>query len=185
MLIDKWNIYEFAKSLSQNLGKLIFKIRLTNTVLLIDTTPNNLRSVLYFLQNHSLTLFKQLQDITCVDQPQDKLRYRVSYILYSVEYNTNIIVSVQTDEVIELPSITPLYENADWLEREVWDLFGVFFYEHPDLRRILTDYGFDGNPFRKDFPLSGFVEIYYNDQTKRICYERIELAQEARFWTLC
>lgn len=72
-----------------------------------------MRSVLYFLQNHSLTLFKQLQDITCVDQPQDKLRYRVSYILYSVEYNTNIIVSVQTDEVIELPSITPLYENAD------------------------------------------------------------------------
>lgn len=163
---------------------MVKEIRLKNTDLEIKTTPNNLRALLYFLQNHTLCQYKQLVDIACSDLPGKTRRFSVNYLLLSLRYNARINIVVKTNEVSPLPSVTPLYRSANWLEREVWDLYGVFFDSHPDLRRILTDYGFSGHPLRKDFPLTGFVEVYYNDSTKRLSYEPVELAQEYRTFTL-
>lgn len=162
----------------------IKEIRLKTNAIEIKTTPNNLNALLYFLQKHSLCQYKQLVDIASSDVPGKTRRFSVHYLLLSLRYNARIIVVVQTNEVSPLPSVTSLYRSANWLEREVWDLYGIFFDFHPDLRRILTDYGFKGHPLRKDFPLTGFVEIYYNDSTKRLSYESVELAQEYRTFTL-
>ena len=181
---ERFYLQNQTKMLTNVLGELIKDIRLTNKVLQIKTTSENLKSVLFFLQNNSLCLFTQLQEIACVDTPKSVLRFTVTYNLRSVNFNTNITVSVQTNEVMGLPTVIDIYSSANWLEREVWDLFGIFFVGHPDLRRILTDYGFQGHPLRKDFPLTGFFEIYYNDNTKRLSYEPVELAQECRNWFL-
>lgn len=184
MLREMENFYfqKLSENLSKSLLKLITDIRVTHKILNIKTTPNNLKAVLHYLQNHSLFLFKQLQEITCIDRPDKKLRFTVTYTLYSVKYSTNMLVTVQLPIEEPLPSVTQIYEGANWLEREVWDLFGIFFVNHQDLRRILTDYGFQGHPLRKDFPLTGFIELYYNDSTKRLAYEPVELSQEARVW---
>jgi NADH:ubiquinone oxidoreductase subunit C len=112
------------------------------------------------------------------------VRFSLIYKLYSLTYNSHIYIVVQTNEVIPVPSVSKIFSSAIWLEREVLDLFGIIFIEHPDLRRLLTDYGFQGYPLRKDFPLTGFVEIYYNDSTKRLAYEPVELAQESRNFSL-
>lgn len=181
---ERFYLQNQTKMLTNVLGELIKDIRLTNKVLQIKTTSENLKSVLYFLQNNSLCLYTQLQEIACVDTPKSVLRFTVTYNLRSVKFNTNITVSVQTNEVMGLPTVIDIFSSANWLEREVWDLFGIFFVGHPDLRRILTDYGFQGHPLRKDFPLTGFFEIYYNDNTKRLSYEPVELAQECRNWFL-
>ena len=150
----------------------------------VKTTPNNLRGLFYFLQKHTLCQYKQLVDMVCSDFLGKKRRFSINYLLLSLRFNARLNVVVKTNEVLPLPSITFLYRSANWLEREVWDLFGVFFDSHPDLRRILTDYGFRGHPLRKDFPLTGFWELYYNDSTKRLKYEPVELAQEYRVFTL-
>lgn len=173
---------KFTGNLNKALGTLIINTRVTHKILHITTTPHNLKAVLYYLQNNSLCLFKELQEITCIDKPNNKFRFTVTYTLYSVKYNTNILVSVQVQINSPLPSITQIYEGANWLEREVLDLFGIFFDQHPDLRRILTDYGFQGYPLRKDFPLTGYIELYYNDNTKRLTYEPVELSQDSRIW---
>jgi len=185
-LLDKknWFLKKYALFLKKVLKTVVKEIRLKNTDLEIKTTPNNLRALLYFLKNHTLCQYKQLIDIACSDVPGKTRRFSVNYLLLSLRYNARINVVVKTNEVSPLPSVTPLYRSANWLEREVWDLYGVFFDSHPDLRRILTDYGFSGHPLRKDFPLTGFVEVYYNDSTKRLSYEPVELAQEYRTFTL-
>lgn len=180
--IENFYFEKTADLLSKSLSTLIVDIRVTHKILNIKTTPNNLKAVLNYLQNHSLLLYKQLQEISCVDRPDKELRFSVTYTLYSVKYNTNILVTVQLPIQSNLPSVTQIYEGADWLEREVFDLFGIFFVDHPNLRRILTDYGFQGHPLRKDFPLTGFVELYYNDSTKRLAYEPVELSQDSRIW---
>ena len=137
-----------------------------------------------FLKKHTLTQCQQLIEISCSDNVSKTQRFSIVYVLNSIFYSNRILVRIQTNEVKPVPSVTELFPSAGWLEREVYDLFGVFFYEHPDLRRILTDYGFNGHPLRKDFPLSGFIEIYYNDATKRLAYEPVELAQELRMYSL-
>ena len=184
MLREMENFYfqKLSENLSKSLITLVSDIRVTHKILNIKTTPNNLKAVLKYLQSHSLCLFKELQEITCIDRPDQTLRFTVTYTLYSVKYSTNMLVTVQLPIEEPLPSITQIYEGANWLEREVWDLFGIFFSDHEDLRRILTDYGFQGHPLRKDFPLTGFIELYYNDSTKRLSYEPVELSQEARVW---
>jgi NADH:ubiquinone oxidoreductase subunit C len=179
-----WFIKKYVAFLKLTLRTLIKEIRIKNNDIEIKTTGNNLRSLLFFLQNHSLCQYKQLAEIACSDVPGKKRRFSVAYILHSLRYSTYITIIVQTNEVLTLPSVTQLYRSAGWLEREVWDLFGIFFEDHPDLRRILTDYGFNGHPLRKDFPLTGFLEVYYNDSTKRIRYEPVELAQEYRTFSL-
>jgi len=119
-------------------------------------------------------------DITAVDFPTKQFRFEVVYNLLSVRYNSRIRVKTYADETSPVPSITGLYDGANWYEREVYDLFGVFFTNHPDLRRIMTDYGFDGHPLRKDFPLTGYTEVRWDEEKKRIVYEPLELTQAFR-----
>ena len=121
-----------------------------------------------------------MSDITAVDFPTRDQRFEVVYNLLSVRHNSRIRVKTYADEASPVPSITSLYDGANWYEREVYDLFGVFFVGHPDLRRIMTDYGFDGHPLRKDFPLTGYTEIRYDEEKKRIVVEPLELTQAFR-----
>merc|ERR1711860_391852 len=121
-----------------------------------------------------------ITDITAIDVPTRDYRFEIVYIMLSLRYNARIKVKTYTDELTPIDSITPILEGANWYEREIWDLYGVFFANHPDLRRILTDYGFEGHPFRKDFPLSGYTEVRYDEELKRCVVEPLELAQEFR-----
>ena len=124
--------------------------------------------------------FTQVSSITAVDFPTKDQRFEVVYNVLSVRHNARIRVKTYADEASPVPSIVPLYEGANWFEREVYDMFGVFFVDHPDLRRIMTDYGFDGHPLRKDFPLTGYTEIRYDEEKKRIVLEPLELTQAFR-----
>lgn len=135
-----------------------------------------------YMKSHTNLQMKVLIDITAVDYPTRAKRFEVVYHLLSVHYNTRIRVKVCIDEMTSLPSIQTIYSTAGWFERETWDMFGIFFANHSDLRRILTDYGFEGHPLRKDFPLSGFIEARYDETEKRVLLETIELSQDFRFF---
>ena len=156
------------------------KINHRENVLTLHVSRENLLNIVKFLKDNQLLQFKTLISITAVDYPKNKERFEVNYFLLSYKLNKRIILKVNTDDVTPLPSLTSIYKGANWYEREVWDLFGVFFSNHPDLRRILTDYGFEGFPFRKDFPQTGFVEVRYDDQKKYVLYEPLEITQEFR-----
>ena len=156
------------------------KINHRENVLTLHISRENLLNIVKFLKDNQLLQFKTLISITAVDYPKNKERFEVNYFLLSYKLNKRIILKVNTDDVTPLPSLTSIYKGANWYEREVWDLFGVFFSNHPDLRRILTDYGFEGFPFRKDFPQTGFVEVRYDDQKKYVLYEPLEITQEFR-----
>ncbi|MFO1241852.1 MAG: NADH-quinone oxidoreductase subunit C [Rickettsiales bacterium] len=132
------------------------------------------------LHDDAHCMFKQLMDITAVDYPAKKERFEVVYHLLSIKHNQRIRVKVTTDEVTPVPSIVSIYPTAGWFEREAWDMYGVFFSGNPDLRRILTDYGFDGHPLRKDFPLTGYVELRYDPEQQRVVYEPVKLPQAYR-----
>lgn len=137
-------------------------------------------NVMRFLKYHSSAQFRSFVIVTAVDYPERKDRFRIVYTLLSTRFNARIRVQTYVDEVTPLESATKIYKGADWFEREVWDMYGVFFHSHPDMRRILTDYGFEGHPQRKDFPLSGYVEVRYDDAEKRVVTEPVEIAQEYR-----
>lgn len=137
---------------------------------------------LTFLKNHTNTQFKMLIDITAVDYPSRSSRFEVVYQLLSIHYNARIRVKTNVDELTPIESVSSLFPSANWFERETWDMFGICFLHHPDLRRILTDYGFEGHPLRKDFPVSGYVEFRYDDSKKRVISEPVELAQEFRYF---
>ncbi|RJF87466.1 NADH-quinone oxidoreductase subunit C [Oleomonas cavernae] len=136
--------------------------------------------LLRFLRDDADLKLDQLVDVCGVDYPEREKRFDVVYHLLSMRKNLRLRVKVQTDEETPVPSATALYPTADWFEREAWDLFGIFFADHPDLRRILTDYGFEGHPLRKDFPLTGYVELRYDEEQKRVVYEPVKLTQEFR-----
>ena len=148
--------------------------------LMLETTPDKLIALLTFLRDDPKCLFKQLVDVCGVDWPDRPKRFDVVYNLLSLKKNQRARVKVQTDESTPVPSAAPVYSAASWFERETYDLYGVWFSDHPDLRRILTDYGFEGHPLRKDFPLTGFVEVRYDDEQKRVVYDKVTLAQEFR-----
>ena len=135
---------------------------------------------LTFLRDDSNCLFKQLIDVCGVDWPEREERFDVVYHFLSPKQNLRIRVKVATDEDTPVPSIIDVFAGAEWFERETYDMYGVLFTGHPDLRRILTDYGFDGHPLRKDFPLTGYVEVRYDDEKKRVVYEPVRLNQEFR-----
>lgn len=164
------------------LPKAIKNIIVSNKEVTLGIYPEYLVQVLTFLKFNSNLQFKSLIDIAVVDLPEKKYRFEISYNLLSVFYNLRIRVKTYTDEFKSLPSVTQLFSSANWLEREIWDLFGIMFSNHPDLRRILTDYGFEGHPLRKDFPLTGFIELRYDENKKQIVYESIELSQEFRYF---
>ena len=136
--------------------------------------------VLAFLRDDANCHFKCLVDLCGVDYPERPERFEVVYNLLSHRHNLRIRIKTSTDEDTPVPSISGLFSSAAWFEREAWDLYGVFFSDHPDLRRLLTDYGFEGYPMRKDFPLTGYVEVRYDDEQKRVVYEPVSLTQEFR-----
>ncbi|HEY2528386.1 MAG TPA: NADH-quinone oxidoreductase subunit C [Xanthobacteraceae bacterium] len=148
--------------------------------LTITAAASELVSVMRFLRDDARCQFCNLTDITAIDWPSRERRFDVVYHLLSPKHNVRIRVKVETDESAAVPSIIEVFAGADWFERETYDLYGVVFSGHPDMRRLLTDYGFDGHPLRKDFPLTGFVEVHYDDELKRVVYEPVRLAQEFR-----
>jgi NADH-quinone oxidoreductase subunit C len=150
--------------------------------LCVTIERDQLPGVLQFLRDDPKCRFTLLCDICGVDYPEREQRFDVVYNLLSVHLNQRIRVKFQTDEAHTVASATGLFSSAGWWERETWDLFGIFFTDHPDLRRILTDYGFEGHPLRKDFPLTGYVEVRYDDEQKRVVYEPVRLKQEFRYF---
>jgi len=140
----------------------------------------DIAKVATFLRDDPACQFVSIIDISAVDWPNREQRFDVAYHLLSPRLNQRIRVKVPTDEVTPVPSLVDIYAGANWYERETFDLYGVLFTGHPDMRRILTDYGFEGHPLRKDFPLTGFVEVRYDDEQKRVVYEKVRLAQEFR-----
>ena len=136
--------------------------------------------VLTFLRDDANCQFSQLMDLCGVDYPEREERFEVVYNLLSLKHNQRIRVKVTTDEDTPVPSVAGVFPTATWFEREAWDLFGIFFADNPDLRRILTDYGFDGHPLRKEFPLTGYTELRYDEEQKRVVYEPVQLQQDFR-----
>ncbi|MGE3783711.1 MAG: NADH-quinone oxidoreductase subunit C [Alphaproteobacteria bacterium] len=143
---------------------------------------DELLRVLQFLRDDAKCRFTLLCDICGVDYPDRDPRFDIVYNLLSVHLNQRIRLKLATDDAHPVASATGLFSSAGWWERETWDLFGIFFTDHPDLRRILTDYGFEGHPLRKDFPLTGYVEVKYDDEQKRVVYEKVRLKQEFRYF---
>jgi NADH dehydrogenase (ubiquinone) Fe-S protein 3 len=162
--------------------KFIKKSSISKEEIVIYTYPQHLVSLLTFLKDHTNSQYKMLVDITAVDFPENEERFEVVYFLLSVKYNSRIIIKVAINEIAPVPSIEKIFPNAGWYERETWDMFGIFFQENKDLRRILTDYGFEGYPLRKDFPLSGYVEVRYDDAQRRVVVEPLEMTQEFRLF---
>lgn len=156
------------------------KIQIHHKDITLVVQKQHLIKVLIFLKNHVNLQFKMLTCISGVDRPEDKNRFTIVYELLSVRYNTRIKVKVFTDELSPIDSAEQVYPAANWYESEIWDMFGVFFSNHSNLVRLLTDYGFEGYPLRKDFPLTGFIEVSYDYTRKRVSSERVELAQEYR-----
>ena len=148
--------------------------------LTIRVQARSIVRVLKFLRDDPACHFATLIDITAVDYPQRAQRFDVVYHLLSMHQNQRIRVTLETDEETPVPSAAGIYPAANWYERETFDMYGVLFSDHPDLRRILTDYGFNGYPLRKDFPLTGYVEVRYDDDAKRVVYEPVKLVQEFR-----
>jgi len=178
---ERENLEAFGTYVASMLPKYVQAAQVTHvSELEIMVAPSAIIPVLTFLRDHGPAQFKSLVDVAGVDIISRKNRFEVVYNLLSVANNARIRVKTYTDELGPIDSATPVFNAANWMEREVWDMYGVFFTGHPDLRRILTDYGFEGHPFRKDFPLSGFVEVRYDDEAKRVVCEPIEMAQEFR-----
>ena len=148
--------------------------------LFVDVNVENLTSTILFLKTNDKCRFKQLIDITAVDYLGREKRFKVVYLLLSHENNLRIIINVHIDETVIVPSIAKIFPSANWMEREVFDMYGVSFKGHPDLRRILTDYGFEGYPLRKDFPLTGHTEVRYSEAKKKVISEPVKLDQEYR-----
>lgn len=148
--------------------------------LTVTTTPQSLIETVTYLRDDPQCQFVSFIDLTAVDYPTREMRFDVVTHLLSPKHNRRIRVKLATDETTPVPSLSGLYPAADWFERETYDLFGIYFSGHPDLRRLLTDYGFDGHPLRKDFPMTGYVEVRYDDAQKRVVYEPVQLPQEFR-----
>lgn len=176
------NTYNLLSFLLKTIPLFLIKLQVNikENLIIITTKHEYLLNLITFLKDNQLLQFKTLISITAVDYPKNKNRFEINYFLLSYKLNTRIIIKLNTSDILPVPSITPIFKGANWYEREVWDLFGVFFSNHPDLRRILTDYGFEGFPFRKDFPQTGFVEVRYDDQKKYVLYEPLEMTQEFR-----
>ena len=148
--------------------------------LMVTARRDSIAGLLKFLRDDPNCRFKVLVDVCGVDYPEDEERFEVVYNLLSMTHNLRVRVKVRTDEKKPVPSVVSVFSSANWWEREAWDLLGIYFSGHPDLRRIMTDYGFEGHPLRKDFPLSGYVEIRYDDEKRRVVYEPVKMTQDFR-----
>lgn len=173
-------LQELSDHLQARLADVILSAGIELGELIIKVQRQSIVRVMTFLRDDTSCQFKQLIDLCGADYPSREERFEVVYNLLSLKHNLRIRVKVTTDEDTPVPSISEVFSAAPWFEREAWDLYGIFFSDHPDLRRILTDYGFEGHPLRKDFPLTGYVELRYDDEQKRVVYEPVKLTQDFR-----
>jgi len=174
------NLQFIEKIINSELSSKIQRSSIDHDELLIEVSDNNLLDVIQFLKSNEKCKFRQLIDIAGVDYPEDEKRFELVYLFLSHEHNIRIklLIKFQLDHIIN--SITKIFPSANWMEREVFDMYGIKFKNHPDLRRILTDYGFKGHPLRKDFPLTGFNEVRYSEKDKKVIYEPVKLEQNYR-----
>ncbi|MFL2886754.1 MAG: NADH-quinone oxidoreductase subunit C [Candidatus Pelagibacter sp.] len=174
------NLNNLEKVINSELTSKIVNSKIKHNQIYIDIEENYLTEVLIFLKTNSITKFKQLIDITAVDYPERDKRFKLVYLLLSHENNLRIVVECNIKDGEIVPSITSIFPSANWMEREVFDMYGIEFKNHPDLRRILTDYNFKGHPLRKDFPLTGHNEVRYSEEEKKVIYESVKLEQNYR-----
>ena len=171
---------ELAEHVRNVLPEDVLAVEVRFGELMLNARRGSIVRLMTFLRDDSICLFRQLIDLCGVDYPEREERFEVVYNLLSVTQNQRIRVKVSTDEATPVPSVTGVFSTAGWFEREAWDMYGIAFSDHPDLRRLLTDYGFEGHPMRKDFPLTGYVEVRYDEEQKRVVYEPVKLPQELR-----
>jgi NADH-quinone oxidoreductase subunit C len=173
-------VNDLERTVNSGLATVIKKSEINFEQLNIEVNVESLSSTILFLKTNIKCKFKQLIDITAVDYPGRAKRFKLIYLLLSHENNLRISIVISIDEKLVVPSITKIFPSANWMEREVFDMYGILFGEHPDLRRILTNYGFVGYPLRKDFPLTGHTEVRYSEEKKKVISEPVKLDQEYR-----
>jgi len=174
------NLNDLEKIVNSGLTTNVIKSEINFNQLYIDIGIKDIISTILFLKTNDKCRFKQLIDITAVDYPNKDKRFKIIYLLLSHENNLRTIININIDEKEIVPSLTKIFPSANWMEREVFDMYGISFEGHPDLRRILTDYGFEGYPLRKDFPLTGHTEVRYSENKKKVISEPVRLEQEYR-----
>ena len=173
-------VNDLERSINSGLTTTIKKSEIKFNQLFIDIEVEDLSSTILFLKTNEKCRFKQLIDITAVDYPEKERRFKVVYLLLSHENNFRIVINLNIEDGAKIPSITKIFPSANWMEREVFDMYGITFQDHPDLKRILTDYGFEGYPLRKDFPLTGHTEVRYSENKKKVISEPVKLDQAYR-----
>ena len=173
-------VNDLERTVNSGLTTTVKKSQINFNQLFINVDIEDIISTILFLKTNEKCKFKQLIDITAVDYLQKEKRFKIVYLLLSHENNLRIIININIDEKTTVPSITKIFPSANWMEREVFDMYGISFKDHPDLRRILTDYGFEGYPLRKDFPLTGHTEVRYSEAKKKVISEPVKLDQEYR-----
>ena len=173
-------LQDLEKKINSELTTKIKNSKINHSQIYITVDSEDIVDVILFLKNNEKTKFRQLIDITAVDYPQNEKRFKLVYLFLSHEYNSRLILECNINEDEIVSTITNIYPAANWMEREVFDMYGVKFKNHPDLRRILTDYGFEGYPLRKDFPLTGHNEVRYSEDNKKVIYEPVKLEQNYR-----
>ena len=174
------NLSDLEKKINSELATKVKTTKINHNHIYINIENENLLEVVLFLKNNNKTKFKQLIDITAVDYPENERRFKLVYLFLSHEFNSRILIDFFINENEIVSSLTSIYPSANWMEREAFDMYGIKFKNHPDLRRILTDYGFTGHPLRKDFPLTGHNEVRYSEDDKKVIYEPVKLEQNYR-----
>ena len=173
-------VYDLERTVNSGLAAKVKISKINFGQLFIEINIENLYSTILYLKTNDKSRFKQLIDITAVDYPEKEKRFKLVYLLLSHENNLRVAINFNVNEKTHVPSITKIFPSANWMEREVFDMYGISFKDHPDLRRILTDYGFEGYPLRKDFPLTGHTEVRYSEAKKKVISEPVKLDQEYR-----
>jgi len=174
------NLSNLEKKINSELATKVKSTIINHKHICINIENENLLEVVLFLKNNNETKFKQLIDITAVDYPESEKRFKLVYLFLSHEFNSRILINFFINENEIVTSLTSVFPSSNWMEREVFDMYGIKFKDHPDLRRILTDYGFSGHPLRKDFPLTGHNEVRYSEDDKKVIYEPVKLEQNYR-----
>ena len=174
------NLIDLEKKINSELGTKINISEIKHNQIYLEIDSEDLIDVVLFVKTNKDTKFRQLIDITVVDYPERSKRFKIVYLFLSHEFNQRMILSYDIGENEVIASLTPIFPSANWMEREVFDMYGVSFKDHPDLRRILTDYGFEGHPLRKDFPLTGHTEVRYSEDQKKVVNEPVKLEQNYR-----
>ncbi len=174
------DLINIEKKINAELNTKVNSSKIKHKQLYLNIDRQDILEVILFLKTNNLTKFRQLIDITAVDYPENENRFKLIYLLLSHEFNQRIVLDFFVHENVLIDSIVNIFPSANWMEREIFDMYGIKFKNHPDLRRILTDYNFEGHPLRKDFPLTGHEEVRYSEDKKKVIYEKVKLEQDYR-----